>query len=336
MARRAGGGSRSEPELDGPAADARAAPLSAPIATSRAPNAVSPTATTRVRPSQRRIATERVGVAERTRPTASMAGTEDTDGGDSSPVPGQGRRAARLRRREPSRPRAGRRGWRGGASRGTVAGSVSWLSTTAVAVLDCRACGCCPAGAGRVVGGRAASCASTGSDVDPAPADRRRGARPVAARSAARAAGLEAAGRGRRAGADRPAGVAPPGSLWRALRWLSDRLLWRIRTKLILSYLFIALVPVLLMTAFSTIAVVLLLGLVGSRIVTGEIDRAGDLPGPRARRSWTCPRRTRRPRALPARLAAIRDLHPGLAYALVRARKGGRGGRPRRARSRDG
>jgi hypothetical protein len=72
-------------------------------------------------------------------------------------------------------------------------------------------------------------------------------------------------------------GLAGAWLVWRGLRWLSERLLWRIRTKLILSYLFIALVPVVLMTAFSTIAGVLLLGLVGSRMVTGEIDRAGDV-----------------------------------------------------------
>ncbi|MFN8092020.1 MAG: hypothetical protein U0599_07345, partial [Vicinamibacteria bacterium] len=34
--------------------------------------------------------------------------------------------------------------------------------------------------------------------------------------------------------------------LLRGLGWLSDRLLWRIRTKLILSYLFVALVPLVL------------------------------------------------------------------------------------------
>ena len=39
--------------------------------------------------------------------------------------------------------------------------------------------------------------------------------------------------------------------LLRGLRWLSDRLLWRIRTKLILSYLFVALVPLVLLASSS-------------------------------------------------------------------------------------
>jgi serine phosphatase RsbU (regulator of sigma subunit) len=115
-------------------------------------------------------------------------------------------------------------------------------------------------------------------------------------------------------------GIAGAWLVWRGLRWLSERLLWRIRTKLILSYLFIALVPVLLMTAFSTIAGVLLLGLVGSRMVTGEIDRAGDVIRATARSALVGLPATdaEAVQALPARLAALRELHPDLAYALVR------------------
>ncbi len=108
--------------------------------------------------------------------------------------------------------------------------------------------------------------------------------------------------------------------LWRGLRWASDRLLWRIRTKLIFSYLFIALVPVLLMAAFATIAGVLLLGLVGSRIVTGEIDKAGEVLRTAARSALVeLPGSdVQAARAVPARLAAVRVLYPELAYALLR------------------
>ena len=48
-----------------------------------------------------------------------------------------------------------------------------------------------------------------------------------------------------------------------ALAWMSRRLIWRIRTKLIVSYLFIALVPVVLLTLFMAVAGVLLLWIAG-------------------------------------------------------------------------
>jgi serine phosphatase RsbU (regulator of sigma subunit) len=108
--------------------------------------------------------------------------------------------------------------------------------------------------------------------------------------------------------------------VWRALRWLTGPLLWRIRTKLIVSYLFIALVPVVLLSLFMCVAVVLLLGLTASRLVTSEVDRTGDvllaisrmaladLPAGDAEAA----------RQLPARLAAARELHAGMAYTLLR------------------
>ena len=97
---------------------------------------------------------------------------------------------------------------------------------------------------------------------------------------------------------------------WRGFRWVSDRLLWRIRTKLIVSYLFIALVPVVLLTLFMAVAIVLLLGLTASRVVTGEIDRAGGRAagdravgarGPARRRTPTRRGRSRRGSPPPAR-----------------------------------
>jgi len=107
---------------------------------------------------------------------------------------------------------------------------------------------------------------------------------------------------------------------WRGFRWISDRLLWRIRTKLIVSYLFIALVPVVLLTLFMAVAIVLLLGLTASRVVTGEIDRAGDvlLATARGALAGLPPGDADAARALPARLAAAREVHPGFSWTLLR------------------
>ena len=107
---------------------------------------------------------------------------------------------------------------------------------------------------------------------------------------------------------------------WRAFRWVSNRLLWRIRTKLIVSYLFIALVPVVLLTLFMAVAGVLLLGLTASRLVTGEIDRTADVLQATARSAVAgLPAADAdAARALPARLAPAREAHPALAFSLLR------------------
>ena len=115
-------------------------------------------------------------------------------------------------------------------------------------------------------------------------------------------------------------GSSPPWLAWRAFRWVSARLLWRIRTKLIVSYLFIALVPVVLLTLFMAAAIVLLLGLTASRVVTGEIDRAGDVLRSTARSALAgLPAADGdAARALPARLAPAREVHPGVSWTLLR------------------
>ena len=104
------------------------------------------------------------------------------------------------------------------------------------------------------------------------------------------------------------------------LRWLSDRLLWRIRTKLIVSYLFIALVPVVLLTLFMAVAGVLLLGLIASRVVTAEVERSGDVLLTAARTALVgLPESdAEAARALGARLQPARELHAGLSFTLVR------------------
>ena len=60
-------------------------------------------------------------------------------------------------------------------------------------------------------------------------------------------------------------------------RFLVRRLLWRIRTKLLVSYLFIAVVPVVLMLLLFGLAGVLFSGLVASHVVTAEVDRRAAL-----------------------------------------------------------
>ncbi len=115
-------------------------------------------------------------------------------------------------------------------------------------------------------------------------------------------------------------GISVLWGTWRGLRWLSARLLWRIRTKLILSYLFVALVPVVLLSLFLGIGTILFMGLVASRLVTGEIERAGELLRTTARSALAdLPEDdARTAAAVPARLAPAEALHPGLSWTLLR------------------
>ena len=66
-------------------------------------------------------------------------------------------------------------------------------------------------------------------------------------------------------------------ALVRVGRFLVRRLLWRIRTKLLVSYLFIAVVPVVLLLVLFGLAGVLFSGLVASHIVAAEVDRRATL-----------------------------------------------------------
>jgi serine phosphatase RsbU (regulator of sigma subunit) len=56
-------------------------------------------------------------------------------------------------------------------------------------------------------------------------------------------------------------------------RFLARKLLWRIRTKLLVSSLFIAVVPVVLLTLFFLLAGVLFTGLVASHLLSSEVER---------------------------------------------------------------
>ena len=107
---------------------------------------------------------------------------------------------------------------------------------------------------------------------------------------------------------------------WRSLRWLSTRFLWRIRTKLILSYLFVGLVPIVLLSLFLGIGAILFMGLVASHLVTEEIERASELLRTTSRSALAgLPAdAAAAAAALPSRLASAESLHPGLSWTLLR------------------
>src|SRR5262245_50841740 len=95
------------------------------------------------------------------------------------------------------------------------------------------------------------------------------------------------------------------------------RLLWRIRTKLIFSYLFVAFVPVVLLTLFFLIASVLLVNLVAAHLVTAEIDGVGQTLQAQARVILAGLPSSDPAPALRERLRPISSEHPGLAFSLL-------------------
>lgn len=112
------------------------------------------------------------------------------------------------------------------------------------------------------------------------------------------------------------------GFVWygfRAARSLLRRLLWRIRTKLLVSYLFIAVVPVVLLSIFFLVAGVLFTGLVASHLLSTEVDRqARDLD--QAART-TLSHAPIGDAPLAERLKGVAARHPGLTWS---ASSGGR------------
>jgi len=107
---------------------------------------------------------------------------------------------------------------------------------------------------------------------------------------------------------------------FKLLRFLLKRLLWRIRSKLILSYLFIALVPLVLLVAFFLIAGIFALGLMGAHMVSSEIQGKGQALQIIARTTLLGldPNDPRAGALLQERLATARDLHPDVSFALVK------------------
>ncbi len=108
--------------------------------------------------------------------------------------------------------------------------------------------------------------------------------------------------------------------LFRFGRFLLRTFLWRIRRKLILSYLFIAVVPLVLLVSLFLVAGLFFSGLVGSYMVATELDEVGHSLQSTARSALVdlpldSPDRRA---ALDRRLAAARSLHPDLEYLLAR------------------
>jgi serine phosphatase RsbU (regulator of sigma subunit) len=128
-------------------------------------------------------------------------------------------------------------------------------------------------------------------------------------------------------------GLAAAWLLVRSLGWLSERLLWRIRTKLILSYLFVALVPLVLVAIFFATAGILLLLVSSSRLVTKEVERITDtcLATAESALAGLPPADAAAGAAIDARLSPVRALHPDAAWTLLRAGRvaAARGAAPR-------
>lgn len=104
--------------------------------------------------------------------------------------------------------------------------------------------------------------------------------------------------------------------LFRLGRYLVRRLLWRIRTKLIVSYLFIAVVPLVLLLLLFGLAALLFSGLVGSYIVTSDVRAKAAVLQTAARSALTASRRE--PAEIDRLFASAREVHPDVAWAIVR------------------
>jgi sigma-B regulation protein RsbU (phosphoserine phosphatase) len=102
--------------------------------------------------------------------------------------------------------------------------------------------------------------------------------------------------------------------LFRLGRYVIRRVLWRIRTKLIVSYLFIAVVPVVLLLVLFALAAVLFTGLVASHTVGVEVQSKADALRSTARAILDAADAGEVERLL----APAREIHPALEYAVVR------------------
>ena len=130
-----------------------------------------------------------------------------------------------------------------------------------------------------------------------------------------------------RAGVPLPCGLDVFGSIvvflyaawgaFRLSRYLVRRLLWRIRTKLIVSYLFIAVVPVVLLLLLFALAALLFSGLMASHIVTSDIRAKAEVLHATARSALMS---AGRPGAaeVDALIAPARTIHPQVSYTVVR------------------
>lgn len=111
--------------------------------------------------------------------------------------------------------------------------------------------------------------------------------------------------------------------LWGATRLALGTLrvlLWRIRSKLILSYLFIAVVPMVLLALLVALAAMLFSGLVGSHILSAEIEKTARTLESVARSALTgLPPGPVSRLEVERRVEAARAVHPRLRWSLTRA-----------------
>ena len=98
-------------------------------------------------------------------------------------------------------------------------------------------------------------------------------------------------------------------------RYLVRRLMWRIRTKLLVSYLFIAVVPLVLLALLFALAALLFSGLVASHLVTADLQAKADVLQTTARGVLDAERTTTA--EIERLIAPARGIHPDVAYAVV-------------------
>jgi phosphoserine phosphatase RsbU/P len=110
---------------------------------------------------------------------------------------------------------------------------------------------------------------------------------------------------------------------YRLARFVLFRLLWRIRTKLLVSYLFIAVVPLVLLVILFGLAGVLFSGLVASHIVSSEVERlAVELRGAAQSALNALPSNpAAAPAVLQRELSRAHTVHPDLAWTLMQGGK---------------
>jgi serine phosphatase RsbU (regulator of sigma subunit) len=97
---------------------------------------------------------------------------------------------------------------------------------------------------------------------------------------------------------------------WRGGSWLLGRLFWRIRTKLIVSYLFIAVVPLVLLATFFLTGGFICTGLVANYMVAAELQATAE----RIRAAGDAALRGDAPEAS---LAALEAEYPGSSWVLT-------------------
>jgi len=106
----------------------------------------------------------------------------------------------------------------------------------------------------------------------------------------------------------------------RLSRWIVRRLMWRIRTKMLVSYLFIAVVPLVLLTIFFLLAGFLGLSLTASYMVSSHMERTAQDLRSLAQATLSSVRLDdpRLRQTIEDRLSPARALHPNLEWSLVR------------------